>query len=405
MATANASNIKARLEQAVAHHQAGRLDVAEGAYSEILDSDPEHPDALHFFGLLRFRQGRGEEAVDLIERAIEINPRFAGFRYNLGNVLCELGRTEDAVEHYRAAAELEPANSAIRNNLGNVLAECGRYDEAVAVLRDVVAARPDFAGATFNLASALLESGDAAAALAVCEDFERRGRRHCGLMASKAVALAELGRTDEARFLHSYDRLVRPARIEVPAGFGGLAAFNAALRDHILGHPTLRADPFGHATRNGRHTEELLAEPWGPMRDMEALISAAVRDYLASLPADPNHPYLSYRPDNHRLTAWAVVMGQHGHQVAHNHPSAWVSGVYYVEVPEVVERSGPDREGWLEFGRPADRIPISYVPETKTVKPEEGLMVLFPGFMYHHTIPYRDDTRRISLAFDAVAMK
>ena len=397
--------IRSRLEQALSHQRAGRIDIAETIYAEVLAQQPDHPDALHFLGLLRFGQGRGDEAVELIERAVTVNPDFPGFRYNLGNILCDLGRLEEAVTHYRVAAELAPDNPAVQNNLGNALAEAGHYSEAVDVLRAVVRRHPDFADAVFNLGSALLESGDAQTALEACDSYERFGKPHCGIIACKGIALAELGRSGEAHDLHDYRRLVRPSGPTVPAMVNDLSAFNGRLRDHILGHPTLRADPFGHATRNGQHTGELFAEPWGPMREMQAQVSASVDAYLAGLPRDSAHPYLSYCPTEFRLTAWAVVMGNLGHQIAHNHPRAWVSGVYYVEVPDLVETTGDAHEGWLEFGRPAEKIPISYEPETTVVKPEEGLLVLFPGFMYHHTIPYHGNARRISLAFDAVPVE
>jgi hypothetical protein len=37
--------------------------------------------------------------------------------------------------------------------------------------------------------------------------------------------------------------------------------------------------------------------------------------------------------------------------------------------------------------------------------PYEGLMVLFPSYFYHRTIPFEGDSARISLAFDVVALE
>jgi hypothetical protein len=34
------------------------------------------------------------------------------------------------------------------------------------------------------------------------------------------------------------------------------------------------------------------------------------------------------------------------------------------------------------------------------IRPEEGLMLLFPSYMYHRTIPFAGDGTRISIAFD-----
>ena len=41
--------------------------------------------------------------------------------------------------------------------------------------------------------------------------------------------------------------------------------------------------------------------------------------------------------------------------------------------------------------------------ETSGIQPEPGLMILFPSYFYHHTIPFHTDETRISIAFDLIA--
>ena len=38
----------------------------------------------------------------------------------------------------------------------------------------------------------------------------------------------------------------------------------------------------------------------------------------------------------------------------------------------------------------------------EAIRPEEGLLVIFPAWFYHRTIPFPADARRISVAFDLV---
>ena len=45
--------------------------------------------------------------------------------------------------------------------------------------------------------------------------------------------------------------------LEPPPGYASISAFNKALADHLLAHPTLAYEPAGHATRLGRHTGNL----------------------------------------------------------------------------------------------------------------------------------------------------
>ena len=180
-----------------------------------------------------------------------------------------------------------------------------------------------------------------------------------------------------------------------------MGEFNQALAEHILAHPTLVVAPTSHATRQGRHTGELLAEPKGPVAGLEARINEAVAAYIRALPQDPDHPFLANPPERWRLTAWSVVLEAQGHQVPHIHP-AWLSGVYYVKVPQVVASDEARRAGWIEFGRPNPQIPATVEPEIRAYRPEEGLMVLFPSYFYHHTVPFETGEQRISIAFDVL---
>ncbi|MBA4369820.1 MAG: glycosyltransferase, partial [Desulfobacterium sp.] len=61
------------LEMALQHHQSGRLEEAKQYYSEILQEDPRHSDAIHLMGLIAHQSGNHEEAVRLIQHAISLN--------------------------------------------------------------------------------------------------------------------------------------------------------------------------------------------------------------------------------------------------------------------------------------------------------------------------------------------
>ena len=91
-----------------------------------------------------------------------------------------------------------------------------------------------------------------------------------------------------------------------------------------------------------------------------------------------------------------------GHQIPHIHPAAWLSGVYYVDVPAIVGEKAGKQAGWLVLGRPPDHFHNSSDAEIKAIRPEPGLMVLFPSYFYHQTIPFHTAETRISIAFDLI---
>ncbi len=63
--------------------RAERIDDADAAFGALLARWPAQPDALHFLGVVRHTQGRSDEAVALIEQALEQIPEHAGAWNNL----------------------------------------------------------------------------------------------------------------------------------------------------------------------------------------------------------------------------------------------------------------------------------------------------------------------------------
>jgi len=100
---------------------------------------------------------------------------------------------------------------------------------------------------------------------------------------------------------------------------------------------------------------------------------------------------------------WAIVMEEGGHQIPHIHTSGWLSGVYYVDVPDEILADDPDHHGWLAFGRGDPRWhQESTVVAEHLVCPAGGLVATFPSFFWHETKPLRTSRRRISYAFDVI---
>ena len=68
-----------RLQQAIALHQQGRTAEAERLYREVLKQHRDHPDALHLLGLALLHQGRAEEGMTPLKRAVKRNPKVAEY--------------------------------------------------------------------------------------------------------------------------------------------------------------------------------------------------------------------------------------------------------------------------------------------------------------------------------------
>ncbi len=145
----------ATLDEALAYalelHQKLRLDGAEELYRRILEVVPEHPDVLHFLGVLLHQRGRDDEAIALIQRAIELVPDHVGCHINLGNVLAESGRLDEAAVAYQHALSLQPEQADVFNNLGVVHKLREQWSEADECYRRAIALNPQHVSAYNNM--------------------------------------------------------------------------------------------------------------------------------------------------------------------------------------------------------------------------------------------------------------
>lgn len=112
-------------------------------------------------------------AVDLLQQAVEQEPRDAYHRYLLGKALTRSGRPQDALEPLRRAKRMEPRKAFIDLELIRALAESGRESDALEHLRPV--ARHCHAWDAYNGGRLALRLGETELARSLLERSIRRG--------------------------------------------------------------------------------------------------------------------------------------------------------------------------------------------------------------------------------------
>lgn len=128
-----------------------QLVEAEAVYRRILAAAPEYGEALHYAGVLAHQQGRGIEAVALIEKSLGLLTDRPDFYNNLGIVLQALGRFDEAIDAYQRAIALDPGHANAHSNLGVLLRATGRPVEAEAAYRTAIRLNPEHIDAYANL--------------------------------------------------------------------------------------------------------------------------------------------------------------------------------------------------------------------------------------------------------------
>jgi predicted TPR repeat methyltransferase len=178
--------------------QSGQLEGAAQLYRAIHEVAPDHPDALHFSGVLAHQQGRSDEAVALIERSLELEPERADWHSNLGIVLQDRLQLDDAAAAYEHAIALEPRHANAHNNLGVVLRAGGRLADAEASYRTAIRLDPEHADAYHNL-GVLLNASKREREAALCfSKVITLQPRHPEARRLLALAYSNLGETEKA---------------------------------------------------------------------------------------------------------------------------------------------------------------------------------------------------------------
>ena len=255
------------LTTALQHHQAGRLQEAEARYREVLRTDPENVDALHFLGVAAYQQGRHDEAGRLISQALSREARNAPAHNNLGNVLVEQGRLGEAIASFEQAIALQadyvdahvnlaavrvsrnepdkavacyeralsaaPDLPRLHFNLAKLLARQGRLEEAIESYRKAVALKPDFPEAYSDLGNALRQVGRPEEAVACCKQALALKSDFADALCNLGIALKDLDRLEEAIGSYRKALALEPGSVEGHYHLGDVLV-NAGRHDEAM---------------------------------------------------------------------------------------------------------------------------------------------------------------------------
>ena len=155
-------------------------------------------------GIVFLGKGKLDQAISLLQAAVDLRPDNSPAHENLAKALLQKGQVADALVHYRKLLELQPDNMEVHNIVGTVLVQQGRVAEGVEEWQKVLAVEPDNGNAMSNLAWVFATSPDHSLrdgpkAVQLAADAARMsGGRMPILFRTLAAAYAESGRFPEA---------------------------------------------------------------------------------------------------------------------------------------------------------------------------------------------------------------
>jgi TolB-like protein/Flp pilus assembly protein TadD len=146
----------------IAHRLEYDWAAAEHGFKRALELEPNHRDALTFYGELLYASGRDGQGLSMMRSAVALDPFSLGRSTGLGYALYNLGRSQEAIDQLRRTVELDPSWWTARMWLAESYASAGlenkALDEYALLLRQVLV--PDrIPAAAFAFAAPHARSG------------------------------------------------------------------------------------------------------------------------------------------------------------------------------------------------------------------------------------------------------
>ncbi len=431
------------------------------SYKNAIQLQAKTPDLYFNLGIALTHTGQLDEAVTTYEKAIALNPNFFEAYGNLGTVLQGLGQLEEAIAHYKAGLKINPQDARGHFNLGTALRDKGSLNEAATSYKKAISLFPNYTDAYNNLGETLRDQGEMEAAVENYQEALSRNPDHPNAnynmgeflyLAKKytdAAASFERAQFDDwqARnlfclykaevfdgFKNKLEHIVQNTRHTSPFiatlathyainfkqdntynfckngldfvyhnSIQSLAAPHSQLLKQLL-HDIESADIAqrvqGMLHYGKQSAGNLFKRPEPSFKQLAELVKQELMLYKTQF-ADADCELIQSFPDTLAFTSsWYVKMQQGGHLSPHIHEIGWISGAVYLTMPTT---NGDD--GAFEYGTHGDDYPIlspqtkNDFPSARTI-PNVGDIVLFPSSLFHRTIPFKTDEKRICIAFD-----
>lgn len=379
----------------------GDLDGAEEAYRQALRRAPNRVEAAaEYADVAWMRRGDLKEALAILDGCAHRGGLPAPLLLAKAKFYEAAGEDDQAAALLAMAAERLPDEVALVMAAAQAALQQGRLDAAARFARQAETRLPNWPGVLNQSVIVHLARGEADLAFAKARQGLSLDPGNQSLWGWAATAARALG-DPLYRELYDYDAMVGVYEIATPPGWADLPAYLADLATALNRIHLYDTHPSSQSLRHGSQTMYRLTGSDDPaIRAFFKALDAPIREHIGKM-GEGTDPVRSRKTGDYRIEgAWSVRLKPGGFHKDHFHPEGWLSSAFYVETPDSALDSA-EKQGWIRFGQPpfATQPPQ---PAEHYVRPKPGRLVLFPSYMWHGTVPFTTDERRLTIAFDAV---
>jgi tetratricopeptide (TPR) repeat protein len=133
-----------------AFYESGNYKEALNAYNKAIQLNPQYAGAYNNRGVVYSKSGNHQQALNDFNKAIQLNPQDAMAYYNRGLAYDGLGNHQQAINDFNKAIQLNPQYAEAYNNRGFAYGRLGNHQQALNDCNKAIQLNPQYAMAYFN---------------------------------------------------------------------------------------------------------------------------------------------------------------------------------------------------------------------------------------------------------------
>ena len=354
---------------------------------------PENIETSVMLSTLEIEAGRLSEAMNIIKMTIKRSGRSPSLLTNLAICESELGNLQTADNIHQEIISKNPGEFLAYFNYGKYLATVGEIllaKESFKKCLEIVPNAPEALEAINQIEPrdtaiakfyAKIEVGDFHGAAVILKEY------------SNAIGTSDYLScisylNEKYRSWFGDSRQFSPKQLVLEHNLNADASIDLdSLYTYIKSSESLIKDRPGKPTINGYQTYEVLK---GSTNQTVRILCEKIISIAANYCDSLELPYKKGNGNNrYEISGWGVALNRGGHQKLHTHPDAKISGVLYLATSKETESMETDKGNIL--------FPTA---EALSIAPYTGLMILFPSYLPHSTVPTTEDNERVCIAFN-----
>lgn len=341
-----------------------------------------------------------KEGFQAISQVISKQPKDANARLTAGIILRKLGQLDNAIKFIKSSLELDAKDPLAIEMFADLKTILGDKDEAERILDEAINQDPSRVVLRRQRGITLLSMGRPREAMLelkqVCQDHPK-DQRGIAFHALSMYACGEQTRASDYLGLHKH---IKQHNLGTPAPFKHFDEYLQTLANDIRQHSQNRYEPSGLAARKAWLSGDLLADETPAIMGFKNMLEASIRSYVDGLVHDPDDVFLRNTPKQWKMHVWSTRAEQMGFIENHIHEDSWLSGAYYVTLPNGISDNAEQPDGWIEFNQPPQGCGVALsMVERRVVQPVLGQLITFPSYLHHRTRMFSGAGERISISF------